>query len=349
MKKLASKIKAKARRTPRSTVASDGRITNDTVAEHREEVLGQARKYIYPLRHSKHKLVIISLTLFLVAIVAFFTYCTLALYKFKSTSTFLYRVTQVIPFPAARIGSDFVAYENYLFEINHYTHYYRTQQSLDFNSDAGRQQLSEFRKRALDKVINDAYIEELADQKGITVSDREVDDQIAIVRNQNRLGASDKEFQSVLKDFWNWSENDFRRSLKTQLLSQKVVAAMDTDTQKRAVAALDQLKAGKDFATLAREVSEEPISKAAGGDFGFPIEKTNRDVNPLTVEALFKLQPGQSSEIINVGYGLEIVKNLETQPDGKIHAAHLVFNFKDVNDYTNELKDKKKTRVYLRF
>ncbi|MGI9028049.1 MAG: peptidylprolyl isomerase [Candidatus Saccharimonadales bacterium] len=350
MKKLASKIKAKARRpSRRNTPPLDNRITNDTVAEHREQVLSRARKYIYPLQQSKHKLVIISITLFLLAIVAFFTYCTLALYKFKSSSTFLYRVTQVIPFPAARIGSDFVAYENYLFEVNHYTHYYRTQQNLDFNSDAGRQQLSEFQKRALGKVINDAYVKELAKTRGITVSDQEVEDQITIVRNQNRLGSNDKEFQSVLKDFWNWSENDFKRSLKTQLLAQKVVAALDTDTQTRADTALAQLKNGKDFTALAAEVSEDPVTKAAGGAFGFPIEKTDRDINPNTIEALFKLQPGQYSEVINIGYALEIIKNIETQPDGKIKAAHIVFNFKDINQYTNELKDQKKTRAYLRF
>jgi hypothetical protein len=344
MKKIVHKIRRK-----KSHVDPNTRITNDTVAEHREEVLGKARKYIYPLRQSKHRLVIISITLFIVAVVAFFAYCTLALYKFQSSSKFLYRVTQVIPFPVARSGSDFVSYENYLFEINHYTHYYRSQQNLDFNSDAGREQLSEFKKRALEKVINDAYIKKLADAKKITVTDREVEDEITIVRNQNRLGANDKEFESVLKDFWNWSVSDFKRSLKTQLLSEKVVSAYDTGAHDRANAAVTQLKNGTDFAAVAAAVSEEPISKAAGGDFGFPIEKTNRDINPSTIDALFKLQPGQYSEVIDVGYGLEIVKNVQTQPDGKVKASHIVFNFKDVNDYTNELKEKEPTRAYLRF
>lgn len=326
----------------------NARITNDTVADHREEVLGKARKYIYPLQHSKHKLVKISLTLFLLAVVAFFTYCTLALYKFQSTSTFLYKVTQVVPFPVARKGSDFVAYENYLFEIKRYTHYYRTQQQLDFNSDAGQRQLTEFKKRALNKVVNDAYIKNIARDKKISVSDREVENRIEMVRSQNRLGASDEEFKTILKDFWNWSENDFKRSLKAQILNEKVVAVLDTETQKRASEAITQIKAGKDFAQLAGEVSEEPASKAAGGDYGFPIEQTNRDINPVVIENLFKLQDGQVSEVINVGYGLEIVKKVQTQPDGKVKASHIVFNFKDINDYLNDIKEKEKSRVYLR-
>ncbi len=31
------------------------RITTETIAAHREEVIGKARKYIYPLQHSKNR------------------------------------------------------------------------------------------------------------------------------------------------------------------------------------------------------------------------------------------------------------------------------------------------------
>lgn len=347
MKRIPSKL-AKIRRNNREPVERNSRITNDTVADHREEVLGRARKYIYPLQQSKHKLVMISITLFVVALVVFFSYCVLALYKFKSNSMFLYKVTQVIPFPVARTGSDFVAYENYLFEINHYTHYYRTQQGVDFNSEAGQLQLTEFKKRALEKVINDAYIKEIAKQKGIKVTDREVEDEIAVVRDQNRIGASDKEFQSVLRDFWNWSENDFKRSLKTQLLTEKVISSMDTGAHDRANAALAQLKNGKDFAVLATEISEEQASKANGGEYGFPIETTNRNVDHEVVDALFKLKDGEYSQVVDTGYGLEIVKRIQTQPDGKLRASHIAFYFKDINDSLNDLKDQKKTRAYLK-
>src|ERR1700684_304923 len=56
------------------------RITNETVAEHREDVLRGARKYKYPLAHSKHRIVIISTGLIIVAVVSFFIYSALALY-----------------------------------------------------------------------------------------------------------------------------------------------------------------------------------------------------------------------------------------------------------------------------
>lgn len=343
-KKIINKIK----RTKKSEKSLDNRITNENLADHREEILGTGRKHIYPLRQSKHKLVKISVALAVVVLVAFFTYCVVALYKVKSDSGFLYQVTKVVPFPLARIGSDFVSYESYLFEVNHYTYYYKNQQKLDFNSDAGKQQLQEFKKRAMEKVINDAYVKELAQEKGLTVSNKEVDEAVALIKSQNRLGSSDREFESVLREFWNWSVNDFKRSLRQQLLAEKVVAELDTEAKAKAESALSQINSGKDFAAVASELSEDPATKANGGEFGFDIDKNNRDISPKTVEALFKLQPGQVSGLVNVGYGIEILKNIE-QKGYSVRAAHIIFNYKDLNYYLGPQKDQKKARTYVTF
>ncbi len=337
---------AKIRKKKKPAVDTNARVTNDTLAVHREEILKGARRYIYPLQHTKHRLVIISLSVFVAALIAFFGYASFELYKTKTNSEFMYKVTKVIPFPIARIGSDFVAYENYLFEVKRYIHYYETQQELDFESEAGQLQLAEFKKRALEKVINDAYIKKIAQEKGITVSDTEIDAAVAVMRDQNRLSGSDEELEAVLRDNWDWSMADFRRSLKLQLLAQEVLSALDTETHSRADAALVQLKAGKEFADIAKKASDDAETKNSGGEYPFLIAKTNRDISPKMIEALFALKPGQFSEVVDVGYGLEIVKNLEVKGE-KIRAAHILFNFKDINEYLNDAKDERKTRAYI--
>lgn len=323
------------------------RITTDTVAAHREEVIGGARKYILRLGHTKHRILGITTSLLVLVVISFIAYCTLALYRFQSTSSFVYRVTQVVPFPVARAGSDFVSYESYLFEVRHFTHYYEKELGLKLDTDQGKQQLVAFKKQALDKVINDAYVKKIAKQRSITVSEKQVNDQIALLRSQNRLGDSDEVFENVLREYWGWSVNDFRRSLHDQLLAQNVAAALDTATADRADTALSELKNGADFAALAQKYSDEAATKGIGGDIGI-IERNKRDVSAQTMDALYKLKPGEHSAIINTGYSLEIIKNLETGPDGKIHAAHIVFNFKDISDQLNSLKDKQKARAYIR-
>jgi parvulin-like peptidyl-prolyl isomerase len=324
------------------------RITNETVAAHREEVLGSARKYIYPLQHSKHSIVKISSAIFGGAIVVFVIFCLLAFYKFQSEGSFVYDVSRVIPFPIAKAGTSYVAYENYLFELRHYVHYYQTQQKLDINSTSGKQQLASFKKQALQQVVDAAFVKQLATKNHVSVSDREVDDEISLVRDQNRLGSSDQVLSDVLKQFWGWSIADFRRELKQQLLAQKVVSKLDTATHTRAEAALLQLQQGVPFATVATAVSDDIGTKSSGGQYPAPIDRQNRDVQPQIVAALYKLQsPGQVSPVVNTGATLELIKYIQPSDD-KRTAAHIQFTFKPLSTYLDPLKAKETTHRYIK-
>lgn len=321
------------------------RITNETVAEHREEVLSSARKYIYPLKHSAHRVVIVSISLTVIVIVGFFAYCLLALYNFQSSSTFLYRVTQVIPFPIAKAGPRFVAYENYLFELRHYIHYYQTQQRVDFSSESGQQQLTEFRKQAMERVVNNAYVKQLAKQHNVAVSNAELEDAIRLVREQNRLGSNDQVFEDVLKEFWGWSVGDFKRELKQQMLAQKVVSTLDTETHEQAKQVYERIQKGEDFATLAKEFSDDP-NRDNGGDYGMAISRSDRDLPAQVIDTLFRLKPGEVSSIINTGSSLEIIKLAEIT-DNKVRASHITFSFKSIDTYVDPLKEKEKPRVFI--
>jgi PPIC-type PPIASE domain/SurA N-terminal domain len=327
-------------------IQSIPRITNETVAEHREEVLSSARKFIYPLQHSLHRIVTISAGIFVVLAFAFIVYCLLALYRFDSASTFIYRVSQVVPFPIAKAGPDFVAYENYLFELRHYMHYYQTQQDIDFASKQGQEQLVAFRKVALQAVINDAYVKRLAQQHKVTVTERELNDEITLLRNQNRLGSSNEVFEDVLKEFWGWSLADFKRELRQQLLTQKVVSVLDKDAHGRAQNILNQLNNGGDFTTLAKQSSEDLGTKDNGGDYGIAIDRSNRDLSPQVVDALFKLQPGQTSGIVETPLGLELLKVSEKE-GSTVRAAHIYFAFQNINSYIEPLKAKDPSRSFI--
>ena len=322
------------------------RITNDTIAAHREEVIGSARKYIYPLRHTNHRTVLISSTLFVTFIVAFFAYAILALYKFQVNSAFLYRVTEVIPFPVAKVGPSWVSYENYLFQLRHYEHYYETQQKIDFNTQAGQQQLANYKKQAMTQVIDNALVKQLAAKHHVTVTSQEVNNEIALVRNQDQLGSNPQVFAEVLNEFWGWSINDFKNELKQQLLAQKVVSALDTATHQRAEAALLQLQHGANFATVAAQYSQDTATKNNGGQFASPITNTDESIPPQTLHTLFSLQPGQISGIVNIGYGLEIDKVISRQGNSVV-AAHILFNFKSLNSYLDPTLKKEKPSIFI--
>lgn len=330
----------------REALANVPNITNETIAEHREDVLAGARKYIYPLKHSRRRAITISSSIFIAALVIFMAYVGLALYKFQSTSTFLYGVTKVLPLPVAKAGPSWVSYNSYLFELRHYMHYYQTQQAVDFSTKSGKEQLANYKQQALQQVINDAYVKQLAAKNGVHVSNGDVNNEVELVRSQNRLGTSQREFEEVLNEFWGWNVTDFKRSLQQQMLAQAVVAKLDTATNDRANAALQQLQAGADFGQLASQQSDDTNTKANGGQYSAPIDRNSGNIPAAVMVQLFKMQPGQVSGIINTGYSLEIVK-VNSSQDGKIQASHIQFNFQPIGTYLAPLQKQYKPHTYI--
>lgn len=323
------------------------RITNDTVGEHREEVLSSARKHIYPLQHSKRSVVRISVAIFIAVVVGFFVLCTLSLYKFQNTSAFMYDVTRIVPFPVAKAGDRWVSYESYLFELRHNMHYYRTQQSADFSTREGKVQLERLKRQAMAQVIQDAYVKELAAQNHVSVSNQDVTDEIALLRSQNRLGNSDRVYKDVLSEFFGWTEADQRRALKQQMLQQAVVAKLDTGANARARAAIKQLTAGADFAETAKKFSEDAATAQSGGVYPAAITPNDSNIPPSVTAEIFKLKPSQVSTIINTGYTLQIIKVIDNNGTSA-HAAHIQFNLKDINTYIKPLQAKEPARQYIK-
>lgn len=324
------------------------RITNETVAEHREEILRGARKYMYPLEHSKHKIVIVTAGLIVIALIAFFITSVVELYRVQSTSDVTYRITQVVPFPVAKAGKNFISYESYLFELRRYMYYYQTQQQVDFSSDSGKRQLEAYKPTAMSRVVNDSYVKQLAKQQHIQVSNSEVADAVSLLRAQNML-ESNKDLESVTERFYNWSINDLERELKQELLAQKVAATLDTEANKKADDVLKQAQAGADFSQLAAQYSDDATTKNNGGVYAdTAITTGSQSVSPVIVRELPKMKSGEVSRIITTPTAFEIVKLLEVSSDKKYKVAHIQINFKSIDSFTKPIADKTKVHHFIR-
>jgi hypothetical protein len=322
------------------------RITNETVADHREDVLSTARKYIYPLQHSKHSVVRTSIGILLTVIVAFFIFCGLDLYKFQGTSGFIYDVTKIIPFPVAKVGNSWASYESYLFQLRRNIHYYSIQQKTDFSSSNGKLQLASLKRQALNYAIEEDLVNQLASKYDLRVTSKRLNSEVALLRDENRLGSSNTVFQEVLSEYYGWSEADFKESLSQQLLQQAVVTRLDTSAQSRAEDVLTQLNKGADFSTLASQVSDDAATKSNAGQYPNAITIDDPDIAPAITNALFQMKPGQISGIINTGFTLDIVKLIDKSA-GSVHAAHIQFNLNSITYYTNSLRSKERTHEYI--
>jgi peptidyl-prolyl cis-trans isomerase D len=89
----------------------------------------------------------------------------------------------------------------------------------------------------------------------------------------------------------------------------KVAAGADEDesaeTEARAREVLKRLQDGEDFATVATEVSDDPGSKASGGDLG--LFGRGQMVKPFE-DVAFSLEPGELSDIVRSDFGFHIIR-----------------------------------------
>lgn len=346
MKKLLNKIHKRTKKAPMvAEQPSSMRITNETVAEHRERILAGGRKFKYPLQTPKHRIVLVTVLLVVLTVATFFGVFTWSLYVGQNTSQFTQRLTQVLPYPVASVDGKQVRFSDYLLELRSALHYLSTKENVNFNSEDGKRQLEYQKRLALNKAIENAYVAKVAGEKGINVTGKEVDNFVSQEINNNQLGVSDSVFKQVIRDYYDWSFDEYKSSVKQQLLRKEVLAKLDVDGRKRADDALAAILAGKDFGEEVKAASDDPLAKSSGGDVG-TISKNSDDPNGLIATAK-NMKPGAVSGVVEGTDGFYIVKLIDAK-DNTIHFAKLFVAYTAFQKQFAQLKSNGKIQEYIK-
>ncbi len=295
------------------------------------------------------KVVSVAVALLAVVVVIF----GVLIYGYKSESSVVKAVAQIIPYPVERVNGHFVSYSDYLFEVDANKRAYQNnaklnnQPAVDFNSADGKKLVTQIKQHSLDKLESDSVTAQLAAEKKVKVTDKEVNDLI----NQlyQRYGGKDT-LLKTLNQIYGWNLKDLRGVVYKQLLAQdlqtKVTSdpAVDAAAKAKAQDVLKKVKAGTDFAALAKQNSQASDA-ASGGDLGF---FTKGQLPDELFTAAQALQPGQVSDAIKDQYGYEILKVTEKKDDGSIHASHILIKTIDFNEYFQDQIKKAKVNKYVK-
>lgn len=185
-----------------------------------------------------------------------------------------------------------------------------------------------------------------ADKRGITVSEEEVDQQIDQIKQQ---AGGEEQFLGYLKEAGLTLE-DYRDEMRNNLLFQAVYqeavkdAPAVTDEEAKKIydanpaqfqmpemrkvshilvkdeAAAKQVQTrlakGEDFATIAKEVSQDPGSKDKGGDLG-EVPSVDSGFVPEFEQAMNQLASGQISTPVKSQFGYHIIRVDSIKPGGQ--------------------------------
>ena len=227
MKKL-SKLGFK-KKQPEAPV---GRITTDTLAEHRQQVLAGGRKFKYPVQYARHKLVVNAIIISVAAVIILLGVGYWLLYQAQNTSDFMYRVTKVVPVPVAIVDGQQVRYSEYLMKFRSNLHYLVEKEQIDITTQDGQRQVEFIKDQAMKDAQADAYASKLADEKNLTVSDAELQTYLKQQRQSSDGNeVSESTYNAVILDYYGWSPEEYQEAMQTKLLRQKVAYAVDQQAE----------------------------------------------------------------------------------------------------------------------
>jgi peptidyl-prolyl cis-trans isomerase D len=111
-------------------------------------------------------------------------------------------------------------------------------------------------------------------------------------------------------------------------------------TRARILEIRDLITKGEDFAEMAKEYSEDPITRKNGGDLGWL--KKGATQKPFD-QALITLKPGEISEPVKTEFGWHLIKLLEkkkTKGEEEFHASHILLKIVPSEETLTEIKNK---------
>jgi peptidyl-prolyl cis-trans isomerase C len=172
---------------------------------------------------------------------------------------------------------------------------------------------------------------------------------------EGRRAITEKE----MKDFYESHPDKFtvqgpvRASHILIKVDQKTDAAKKSEARKKAESLLARIKKGEDFAELAKKYSD-CSSSTKGGDLGYV--RIGQTTGPFE-KAVFALNPGETSGIVETIFGYHIIKAFDRKPakkfaydDIKVSLKEFLINEKSKSkelEYISRLKKNSKIEVFV--
>ncbi|KAA3436326.1 peptidylprolyl isomerase [Rufibacter hautae] len=155
---------------------------------------------------------------------------------------------------------------------------------------------------------------------------RSLKEQMTVQKMEREIAGKMKVTPKEVQQYFNRIPKDSLPYFSTEVEVGQIVKIAQIGTSQKQ-AAREQLEgirkrilAGEDFAALARQFSQDPGSGAAGGELGF---FKKRELVPEYEAAALKLQPGETSPVIESMFGYHIIQLIERRGE-EFNTRHIL-------------------------
>ncbi|HWQ99656.1 MAG TPA: SurA N-terminal domain-containing protein [Candidatus Methylomirabilis sp.] len=172
---------------------------------------------------------VIILSVFILASIGVTSVMLWGMYYRHWDSPFITNVSRAVPVPAARLGSRTVTYRAYLDSVRSVERYLQSDEAK--NLGISRAMTDEDRKNALERLIREEALYELADARKAVLTDQQIQSAIG---EFNSTGSSTQEIAEFLDKNFAWTIDDFtahviRPVLLTRLMTGSYAADHGND------------------------------------------------------------------------------------------------------------------------
>lgn len=234
------------------------------------------------------------------------------IYPQKAESRFAEALSILYPLPAVRVENSFIWSHRFLQRLRFLnTFNAQAPQDLSVRPPAS----NELREQIMEGLIEDQVILLEAKKLGVRVSQEELD--IAYDAQKRQI----ENFETKIKQLYGMSVTEFRMVLAERILKEKVKGAALTQVKVRHILttsasaaneAKKQLEGGKDFASVAKDFSQDAQTKDTGGELGaWTKGELATQIGQNFEDAAFQLEIGKLSDPVETKYGFHVIQVAE--------------------------------------
>lgn len=321
-------------------------ITQQNLEESRDEILAKGKKFRYPFQYAKHRLVIITILISIVALATFGFVGWIQLYKVQNTSDVMYRFTKAFAFPVAKVDGISVRYSDYLMLYRSSIKSVERQQGTLDDSDDSKLLKDYYKRQALDNAEEYSYAMAKLEEMGKPVTESEID---AVINEHKTIDGevrTDAAFESIISTNFGLNMSEYRRLIKLSLAKKNYAMEIDSRARDLTEQIAKDLETSKDLKKIAGKYENNDIVEFES--LTEMVESSNLDSGRAATASMLKAVGDVSNRFVSKnGDGYYFVK-LTARDGDKVQYDSIWVRFTEFDKLMKQIRADNKVEELIK-